>query len=126
MALTATVVFSSVSSAQLATVYEPPADTVFLESYNPHLMYWVVGSDTLGTPVHSVALESQTWSRSGQGLQVSVHLERLLPERSVSQDTFVVAPNGELLLINGRAPRGEQRTDLLPRLPTSVLEVGTR
>jgi hypothetical protein len=115
---------TSALSAQTASFYAPARDTVFIESINPHLMYWVVGRDTLGTPIHSVTLERQAWKRSGQNLQVVVHQDRLLPESSTSTDTFSIEANGRLTAINGKAPGLHGRIDFLPRLPGEPLEVG--
>ena len=90
------------AQAQAAPAYAAPADTGFVESVNPHFMYWIVKGDTLGTPIEPVSLERQFWRPAGEHLRVSVRQQRLLPERSASIDSFLLQPNGRLAAINGR------------------------
>lgn len=114
------------SAAQGAPSYSVPDRTIFIESTNPHLMYWIVGADTLGSPVESVTLESQLWARPGPDFQVVVRRESLLPEASVRTDTFQIDPHGKVLAINSRAPGLHERVDFVPRLPAHPLRIGAQ
>jgi hypothetical protein len=120
----ASLVSANAAPAQQVPVYAPPSETVFVESINPHLMYWVVGPDSVGTPVESVTLETQRWTRSGAQLEVIVRQESLLPEESVGIDTFRIEPDGRVASINGAPPALQGRVDFLPRLPARELRVG--
>lgn len=111
-------------AAQQASRYLPARDTVFIESINPHLMYWIRGNDTLGTPLRAVTIEQQVWNASASLLQVEVTLESLLPSSTTSLDTFTLHADGRVLEINGRQPALHGRVDLLPRLPEAPLSTG--
>lgn len=105
--------------------YSASADTVYVTQSNPHRMYWVIDDDTLGQPIHSVSLDAQLWSRSGDTLIVRVRKERLLPERSEQTDSLVLRRDGRVLSVNGQ-PAGQVKTrvDLVPVLPNRPLREG--
>jgi hypothetical protein len=84
---------------------------------NPYKMYWVRGADTVGRPVHSVAVEAQAWRQAGPTLQVALRQLELDVNRKHKVDTFAISPFGAVQTINGQAPGLNERVDLLLRLP---------
>lgn len=97
--------------------YKAPSDSVFLLVVNPYKMYWVRGADTVGQPVHSVAVEAQAWRQAGPTLQVALRQLELDVNRKDKVDTFAISPFGAVQAINGKAPGLNARVDLLLRLP---------
>jgi hypothetical protein len=121
LALALAIALSAGATEAQQPVYRATPDTLRYESLNSYLLYFVRGSDTLGQPVATRTLESRYFSSNGGNLNIWVRLEGTGEFTFRSEQTYMVAPNGQLLSVAGRpvADAPTARVDLLPRLPLS-------
>jgi len=115
----------SVRAHAQAPVYRPAPDTAYVTHVNPYRMYWVRGTDTVGQPVREIGVEKQTWRSTAGQLSAVVQQLTLNVTRQRRTDTITIAPSGRVLLINGKPPAVQSRTDFLLRLPAKPLTPGT-
>lgn len=113
------------AAAQGPPTYHVQADSVRFAIDNPFRMYWLKGTDTLGAPQHEQSVESHVWSGPPETPRLTIHQLVLNVDRRTSDDTFDLAPDGQVLAINHRPPTGDERVDLLLRLPSRPLRPGT-
>lgn len=109
--------------AQAPSYMAPDAD-IFIALENPYRMYWLRGTDTVGTPVRELTLERQSWTRQGNTFQVLVHQQTLDARRRATSDTLVVERDGRISTLNGKQPGVNSRIDFLLHLPTNHLAIG--
>ncbi|MEN8373943.1 MAG: hypothetical protein ABFS34_00685 [Gemmatimonadota bacterium] len=110
-----------------SAAYLPQADTLWYEKTNPFRLYWVRGADTLGWSGDNAAVEAHVWTRAPPAALSGIVAQHALDAaREVKEDTFLVAPTGRVLSINGPGAGPDGRWDLLPPLPgdTSALVPG--
>jgi len=115
---------TSAGTAQSRVRYQATSYTLHYASVNTYLLYFLRGSDTLGTPVTTRTLESRKASSSPEGLAVWVSLKGV-GEPFQFEETYTIDPTGRLLAVGGRsvAELPSARVDLFPRLPSGVPEL---
>jgi hypothetical protein len=111
--------------AQTAPRYLVRADTLRYETDNPFRMYWVRGTDTIGAPRRSRAVEAHSWSGTARAPELAIRQVSLGVDRRTRSDTFAIAPDGRVRAINGAPPTSSSRFDLLLRLPSTPLRAGS-
>jgi hypothetical protein len=105
--------------------YRSPSGPIHIAIVNPYRMYWVRGSDTLGSPTTEKSVERQVWRATATHLSVVVEQHLLNVSRRFTSDTFSVASDGRVTAINSKPPGLNGRVDLLLRLPRGAFRVGT-
>lgn len=105
--------------AQVAARYLPATDTLRYLSENTYRMFFVRGSDTLGTPATTRTSETRTVAADPRGLAMRVRLESVDGTPFSRDETYTVSSDGRLLAVGGRPAASVHgaRVDLLPRLP---------
>lgn len=118
-------VAASHGAAQSLARYQATSYTLRYQSINSYLLYFVRGSDTLGTPVTTRIMESRQATTAGDGLAVWVGLKGISEPSLQHEETFTVDPSGRLLAVGGRplAQLASARVDLLPRFPPGAPEL---
>lgn len=116
---------TSDGAAQSLARYQATPYTLRYQSINSYLLYFVRGSDTLGTPVTTRIMESRQATTAGGGLAVWVGLKGISEPSLQHEETFTVDPSGRLLAVGGRplAQLASARVDLLPRFPPGAPEL---
>lgn len=106
------------SAQQLA--YQATNDTIHYVSVNTYLLYFVQGSDTLGSPVNTRTLESRKATALAGNLAVWVRLQGMDSAQFQVEETYTVDLTGRLLAVGGKplAEAPYARVDLLPRFPS--------
>jgi hypothetical protein len=98
--------------------YRASPSEIQYSSENEYLLWFVQGSDTLGTPVKTITRETHIYKDSGQYLEVGVRLEGVSSSFQSEQE-FTITRNGRVIAVGGVPVAEAQgaRVDLLPRLP---------
>jgi hypothetical protein len=107
------------TAQQLA--YQATADTLQYLSANTYLLYFVQGTDTLGSPVTTHTLEFRKATAASDNLAIWVRLKGVGESPFQVEETYTVDPTGRLLAVGGKplAEVPSARVDLLPRFPSS-------
>jgi hypothetical protein len=109
---------ATVSAQRLA--YQATEDTMRYLSVNTYRLYFIQGTDTLGSPVTTRTMESRMASAASGNLTMWVRLEGMDESTFRAEENYTVDPSGRLLAVAGQpfAEVPNARVDLLPRFPS--------
>lgn len=111
-------------------VHQATPDTVQYVSVNTYLLYFVRGTDTLGSPVTTRTAESRKATATADDLMVWVRVDGMDGSPFRVEESYIIEPSGRLIAVGGK-PLAEvvnARVDLLPRfpVPSSAVAAGLR
>jgi hypothetical protein len=116
--------------AQTPGQYRATDDTLRYRAENTYTMYFVSGSDTVGDPVATRAVELHCFADRGAELSAWIKLQADGSEPFTSETRYRVTRDGRVLAIDGRpvAQVPTARVGLLPHLPHPAvpLQAGRR
>lgn len=116
--LSGIIVLSASPSGAQELRYRPTEGTRQYLSTNQYLLYFVQAPDTLGQPITTETIETQSLSSVDDRLVLSVSLEAA--DGSFRRDdTYTIYTNGRVLEVNGKPIESipQARVDVMPRLP---------
>jgi hypothetical protein len=125
IAMVSLLAISAANPVSAQNVQYRPSDTpLWYKTDNPFKLFWVRGTDTLGTPARNVGVERHQWSKNAGRLINVVTDYSLDTRRTVKVDTLEVSAHGRVLSIRSVGEKNE-RVDLLLPLPAGGnLDVG--